>query len=180
MEKECRKCKLQKPLDSFSLDKNGKLGRRGSCKVCEKPMHSLASKRRYQTNKEKRRQQMKVWAKQNPAKLREYHHKRQKSDINYRVKRSIRARLYTALKENYKQDSSISYLGCDLVFFKEYISNMFTEGMSWDNYGKWHIDHIKPLALFDLSIEEEIKKASHYTNLQPLWAKENLLKRDKY
>jgi len=51
--------------------------------------------------------------------------------------------------------------------------------MSWDNYGFWHVDHIKPLAFFDLTNPEELKKVCHYTNLQPLWAEENLKKGTK-
>ena len=52
--------------------------------------------------------------------------------------------------------------------------------MSWGNYGKWHVDHIRPCASFNLVNEEEQKKCFHYTNLQPLWAKDNLSKGSKY
>jgi hypothetical protein len=52
--------------------------------------------------------------------------------------------------------------------------------MSWENYGKWHIDHIKPLSLFDLEDPEQLKQACHYTNLQPLWAEENIRKGNRY
>jgi len=52
--------------------------------------------------------------------------------------------------------------------------------MNWQNHGKWHIDHIKPLAKFNPNDYEDVKKANHYTNLQPLWAEENLKKSDKY
>lgn len=180
MVKECRKCKTEKPLDLFSKDKKGKLGRRGSCKDCEREINSLINKKNYQKNKEKRRKQIRDWDKNNLDKRREWHRRNQMSNLNYRIKRAIRARLNTAIKNGYKKQSSLSYLGCDLDTFKNYMSNLFTEGMSWDNYGDWHIDHIKPLSLFDLSKEEEIKKAQHYTNLQPLWAKDNILKSNKY
>lgn len=71
-------------------------------------------------------------------------------------------------------------LGCTIQEFKIYLENKFKEGMSWKNRSDWHIDHIKPCASFDLSKEEEQKKCFHYTNLQPLWARENILKKDKY
>ena len=51
--------------------------------------------------------------------------------------------------------------------------------MTWENHGKWHVDHIKPCCTFDFSKEEEQKKCFHYTNLQPLWAEENLVKAGK-
>jgi len=56
------------------------------------------------------------------------------------------------------------------------LKSNFKPGMSWDNYGEWHIDHIKPLILFDLTKRSQMLKAVHYTNLQPLWANENISK----
>ena len=67
-------------------------------------------------------------------------------------------------------------VGCTFEELKIYIENQFTEGMSWDNYGidGWHVDHIKPLAV--ANSQEEIISLNHYTNLQPLWALDNLKK----
>jgi hypothetical protein len=180
MEKKCKKCNSNKSIKEFYKDKAGKYGVRGSCIECEKEMNSLSNKKNYEKNKAKRKKQIREWDKNNLDKRRSWHHRNQLSNINYRIKRAIRARLYAALKNGYRKESSLSYLGCDLHTFKLYISNLFTDGMSWDNYGEWHIDHIKPLSLFDLSNEDEIKKAQHYTNLQPLWADENILKSNKY
>ncbi|GAI33061.1 unnamed protein product, partial [marine sediment metagenome] len=59
---------------------------------------------------------------------------------------------------------------------KKHLEKRFVKGMSWKNYGKWHIDHIKPCATFNLSEKKEQRKCFHYSNLQPLWAKENLSK----
>lgn len=69
--------------------------------------------------------------------------------------------------------------GCELNVLKEFLESKFKQGMSWENHGEWHIDHIKPCCKFDLEDEEEQKKCFHYTNLQPLWAKENLSKGGK-
>ena len=89
-----------------------------------------------------------------------------------------RARL--ALKGKIKTSKSEVLLGCSFEEFKIYIQSKFKDSMTWDNMGDWHIDHIIPLCSFDLSLEEEQKKAFHYTNQQPLWAEENLKKGAKY
>ena len=67
-------------------------------------------------------------------------------------------------------------IGCEVDYLMYYIQSKFTKGMNWNNYGKWHIDHIKPCCSFDLSKASEQRKCFHYTNLQPLWAKDNLSK----
>lgn len=67
-------------------------------------------------------------------------------------------------------------IGCSISFLRGYLEAKFTEGMSWDNHGEWHIDHIKPCASFNLLDDEEQQKCFHYKNLQPLWAQENLSK----
>jgi transcription termination factor Rho len=61
-----------------------------------------------------------------------------------------------------------------------YLESKFEHGMSWDNYGEWHIDHIVPISIFNLENPEELQKACHYTNLQPLWAEDNLRKGSYY
>lgn len=73
-------------------------------------------------------------------------------------------------------------LGCSVQEFKHYIESKFKKGMSWANHGihTWHIDHIKPVCSFDLTKEYDRKECFHYTNLQPLWANENLRKSGKY
>jgi hypothetical protein len=70
-------------------------------------------------------------------------------------------------------------LGCTLEFLKGYLEAQFVEGMTWDNYGEWHIDHIIPCADFDLSNPVAQETCFHYSNLQPLWAEDNLKKGNK-
>lgn len=73
-------------------------------------------------------------------------------------------------------------LGCTRKQFVEHIESLWAEGMNWENYGLhgWHIDHIRPVASFDLLNEAEQRACFHYTNMQPLWALENLSKGDRY
>lgn len=110
-----------------------------------------------------------------------YIRKRSHVDPLYRASRNLRSRLYSAIKGNYKSGSAIKDLGCSIEEFKVHIEAQFKQGMTWDNYGMkgWHIDHIKPLSKFDLSNSEQVKKACHYSNLQPMWWHENLSKGDK-
>ena len=91
----------------------------------------------------------------------------------------LRARMSTAIRYKLKTGSAVSDLGCSIDFLKEYLKKQFKDGMSWENHGQWHIDHIKPLASFDLTDREQLIKACNYTNLQPLWAEDNFKKGSK-
>lgn len=104
-----------------------------------------------------------------------------KTDIKHKLRVLLRSRLNKALNRNYKSGSAVRDLGCTVEELKSYLESKFLPGMTWDNYGLygWHIDHIKPLASFDLSDRKQMLEACHYTNLQPLWANDNLSKNDK-
>lgn len=110
----------------------------------------------------------------------EYLFNRRKNDINYKVRMNLSIRLCLALKGICKSKSTIQLLGCSIKDLRKHLQSKFQPGMSWSNYGKWHIDHIRPCAKFDLSKKSEQCKCFHYTNLQPLWAKDNLKKSNKY
>lgn len=112
-------------------------------------------------------------------KANEYEKRKKQEDANFKLRRLLRDRLRKALKKSYKNGSAVNDLGCSIEFFKEYLESKFLEGMNWSNHGEWHIDHVKPLCLFDLSDREQLLMACHYTNLQPLWAKDNLTKNRK-
>lgn len=102
-------------------------------------------------------------------------HRKLKHNIRRRLKEAVRnAKKYQGVRFSPRSQT----IGCSAAEFKKYIESLWTEGMSWNNYGYegWHIDHIKPLSSFDLTSLEEQTKANHYTNLQPLWAKDNYAK----
>lgn len=104
-----------------------------------------------------------------------------KIDNVFRIQENLRGRVYKALRGLSKKTArTIELLGCTIEELKIYISKLFRPSMSWDNYGMWHLDHIKPCSTFDLTKEDEQKKCFNYKNLQPLWADENLTKNDKY
>jgi hypothetical protein len=108
--------------------------------------------------------------------IKQYKSNRQKTDIKFKMSCYLRTRIYIAIKGQTKSLSTMFLIGCDIDYLMYHLQCQFKEGMTWDNYGKWHIDHIKPCASFDLSKHEEQLKCFHYSNLQPLWAKENLHK----
>lgn len=108
---------------------------------------------------------------------------KRKNNINYCIMNKLRMRISCAVKSQgiYKAQKTRILVGCTVEKLKNYLEEGFKKGMSWLNYGKngWHIDHIKPCASFDLTKQEEQKKCFHYTNLQPLWASDNLSKGSK-
>lgn len=100
---------------------------------------------------------------------RDYIRNRRQKDINCRLKTSVGNRIRDALRGRVKKhNSTLELLGCSIESLRTFLEEKFTEGMTWDNYGTWHIDHIKPLALFDLSDPSALADAMHFTNLQPL------------
>jgi len=106
--------------------------------------------------------------------------KKEKIILNEKITKGLRSRIREALKGKSKSQHTLGLLDCSIKQLKQHLENLFKPGMTWNNYGNWHIDHIKPCALFDLSKPEEQRKCFHYTNLQPLWATDNLKKGAKY
>jgi hypothetical protein len=90
----------------------------------------------------------------------------------------IRSRIKRALKGHAKSGSALTYLGCSIEHARKHIERQFLPGMTWENHSLrgWHIDHVRPIATFDLADEDQRRQAFHYTNLQPLWAVDNLAK----
>lgn len=134
-----------------------------------------ANPERLGRHQEYHRKYMLKWRKENQHKL----YKQRYSKMHERIAGNMRRRINHAMKPNYKSSRTEEMIGIKVKELITYLENKFRDGMSWDNYGKWHIDHIRPLASFDLTKIPEQKKAFHYTNLQPLWAKENLSKMTK-
>ena len=110
---------------------------------------------------------------------RQLHKKR--TDPIFKLKCNLRNRLGMAIKKNFKKGSAVADLGCSIEFLKKHLESKFKPGMTWANWGRsgWHIDHIVPLAAFDLNDREQFLKAVNWTNLQPLWASENCSKNDR-
>jgi hypothetical protein len=95
-----------------------------------------------------------------------------------RLIRNLRKRLHEFLRQ--KLGSALNIFSTTPQGLRDHIQSQFTEGMRWENYGAWHIDHIRPLSSFDLSDRAEVITASHWSNLRPLWAAENLRKHAKW
>lgn len=110
------------------------------------------------------------------------HSERFQADKKYRIECMLRRRLQLALKAQSARKAGKTYemLGISAAELMDYLATMFKPGMSWDNHGKWHIDHIRPCASFDLTDPEQQRECFHYTNLQPLWAADNLAKSDNW
>ena len=152
------------------------------------------NKQRYQDNKERIKQYHKQYYQENKERKKQYRQdnkerlakcrnerrkQRRQSDPMFKLKGNLRRRTNQAFRSKgySKKSKTKEMLGVEWEILKKHIERQFTKGMSWDNYGKWHVDHIVPLA--SAKTEEEVIKLCHYSNLQPLWAKDNLSKNDK-
>lgn len=109
-----------------------------------------------------------------------YCREKSKSDPAFRALRSCRVRLRLALKATGNSKSGRDMIGCSSSEFRAHIERLFTAGMTWDNYGEWVIDHIKPCAVFDFSYPTQQWECFHFSNLQPLWQRDNQMKADTW
>jgi hypothetical protein len=109
---------------------------------------------------------------------RRYENERYRTDPEYRLRRILRARVAKAL-EGSRAGSAVRDLGCTVQEFRRHLESKFLPSMTWDKRSEWHIDHIKPLASFDLTDREQFLEACHYSNMQPLWAFDNQSKGDR-
>jgi hypothetical protein len=105
-----------------------------------------------------------------------------KNNPTFKLLCVTRIRIYQVLKGNIKSKKTKELLGCTIEEARKHLEKQFKDGMTWDNHGikGWHIDHIKPCASFDLSDPKQQKHCFHYTNLQPLWWYDNIIKGKKY
>lgn len=175
--KICSKCKAEKDVCEFSRKTASSDGFMSHCKKCR----SIKEKKYRELNPEKNKNRRKKYYENNKDKHKLYFLERRKSEPIFKLSDNIRRRLNLFLKKQNmtKKNKTFNIVGCSPEFLKEHLEKQFTEGMSWELIGKHiHIDHIIPLS--SANSEEEVYRLCHYTNLQPLWAKDNLSKSNKY
>jgi len=177
--KACNICKISKPLTDFYKHNKTKDKRQSKCKDCEKAIRKRVRQENpghyYKLNPEYYKNYLKKWGQDNRENIQEiqkrHYNKKLKLDPIYRLRASVGSRMRECLKSQNKKKlgSAVDYLGCNYQHLKHHIESKFTDGMCWDNYGDWEIDHIHPIS----------KGGSfHYTNLQPLWWQDNRRKSD--
>jgi hypothetical protein len=144
-----------------------------------KEQMAIYSKEWREKNKSRKIEMDKQYRLKNKEKINRQRTEKYYADTDFRIAHSLRNRIRLALQKSQKRGNTIQLLGCSIQEFKDHLESLFTEGMSFDNYGKWHIDHILPCSAFDLRNSEEQEICFHFTNLQPLWENDNLSKSDK-
>lgn len=143
--------------------------------------HRESSRAWYYKNLDKARANQKAWSSKNRDKINSWTREHKAKNPGFKLACQLRVRVSNALKRRglRRVGSAVKDLGISIEEYKRYLENLFQPGMCWDNYGEWHVDHIIPLASFNLEDPEQFKQATYYTNTQPLWAEENLRKGKK-
>ena len=191
MTKCCSICKLELPISSFYFKRTENVYV-AKCKECTKTQQrqrnkdtktavSENKKRYWESNKatiKARRKTHKVDPVNKRDTHREWERKRLVSDPCYRLAKSLRRRARHAMVGKGGKTTE-ELLGCSFEAFKLHLESKFTTGMTWDNYGEWEIDHIFPLSKANLNDLDEVKRVCHFSNLQPLWKIDNIIKSNK-
>jgi hypothetical protein len=174
--KEIKKEKAKK----YRLNNKEKI-KKWEIKYCENNVDKLKIRKKnyYENNKEK----IKIYRKNNKDKIKQYNNvyikNRRKTDPLFKLRCNIRNLITLSLiKQGYnKQSRTFEILGCSFEDFKQHLERQFKKGMTWENQGQWHLDHIYPVSL--AKDEQELIRLNHYTNFQPMWALENIIKGNK-
>ena len=165
--------KYQKNKEQINLAKRARYQK-------NKEQINLTNRAWYQNNKEQANLTKRAWYQKNKeqSKLTNRAWKRAsyQNNLSYRLRAVLRSRVRSALKNNSKSARTMQLIGCSVDEAKLHLERQFKPGMSWDNYGNWEIDHIKPISRFDLSKEAEQRLCFHFTNIQPLWKEDNMRK----
>ena len=131
-------------------------------------------------NKEHFKKYQKKWFLKNIERIKKYRNQyereRRKTDLNWKLRVNLRIRIAEALRGFNKSKRTMELLGCTIEELWTHLEDRFTDGMTRENHGKWHVDHIKACSKFDLADPEQQQICFHYTNLQPLWALDNMKK----
>ena len=149
----------------------------------EKKLYIKEYKRRWQIeNKEKNYKYVKKFRELHRElvneRINKYTKNRRINDEQFREKMLLRRALLRTIRTGFNYKGLKRYFGCSVEELRLHIEGLFQKGMSWNNwsYRGWHLDHKKPLAKFDLTKEKDKLEAFHFTNLQPLWAQDNIKK----
>lgn len=203
--KTCSKCLIEKEFNEFHKKSDSNDGLCPLCKICngiktkqwrlENPQKYKETYEKwkviyrprkkiidlnYQISKEDRiKKEKQRYYQKHKLKINQKVKEKLRTNIIYKLRHTLRTRLKDSLRRGTKTGSFVRDLGCSIEQLKQYLEAKFQVGMTWNNHGEWHIDHIKPLSSFDLTDREQFLLACNYTNLQPLWAKDNLSKGNK-
>jgi hypothetical protein len=195
----CDNCELNFPINNYRKYSENKFGK--TCKKCLNELDKTRKKNLRQKRSEtifvKCEKCQEEKALKNFAKLKKFYKKKicvscypkflteQKTEwcknehntnMNYRIKKSLAARLRSVLVKN---DSTMNYIGCNIQYLREWFEYNFTSEMNWDNYASyWSIDHIIPTCKFDLTLEDEKFKCCNWSNLMPVTIKYNSSKKE--
>ena len=175
--KNCTKCGQIKTRDEFGPDRRTQTGLNSWCQQCKCNFAKIYYKTAHG------RQKQKDYKKLDHVKIRRNNtqKKRYNTDLKFKMRRILSARLCIALHHTkhgraLKHSRTLDMLGCTIDFFMQHIEQQFQPGMTWQNHGQWHIDHIKPCASFDLTDPAQQKTCFNFSNMQPLWAEDNMKK----
>ena len=130
---------------------------------------------RYQENREEYllKQKERKNTAESRAWYRDHYKQKQQSSIEWKLAKSLRDRLYKAVTRNSKNLSALTLVGCSIDDLKNHLEKQFSDKMTWENYGDWHIDHIRPCISFDLTDIKQQEECFHFSNLRPIWGQEN-------